>query len=250
VSTHDPCRMTAGLSISARLRWPFIRQELEAAQASSVVEVGCGKGALGEVVARRRDYRGYEPDLVSFRAAERAIRRHSDAEVRNETIPRSPDRRFDAVVACEVLEHIEDDLDALVAWREWLVEGGSLIITVPAWKARFGAWDERVGHFRRYERAELADLLEAAGFKVERIVSWGFPLGYLLEAVRNVLAGRRRVEGSMDQRTAESGRQFQPSRVLGFAAALVALPARGLQYPFRNSRLGIGFVAVARRRSR
>jgi hypothetical protein len=69
------------------------------------------------------------------------------------------------------------------------------------------------------------------------------PLGYLLEAGRNVLA-RRRLD--KDVGTAGSGRFFQPPTALGRTVELALRPAALMQKPFRDSERGIGYVAVGR----
>src|SRR5215475_9276066 len=73
---------------------------------------------------------------------------------------------FDSVVCLNVLEHIEDDLFALAQMRDSLRPGGKLALLVPAHQFLYGAFDRAVGHYRRYERRELADKLEKAGFIV------------------------------------------------------------------------------------
>jgi len=71
---------------------------------------------------------------------------------------------FDSVVCLNVLEHIEDDLFALAQMRDSLAPGGKLALLVPAHRFLYGAFDRAVGHFRRYERRELAGKLEKTGF--------------------------------------------------------------------------------------
>jgi len=73
---------------------------------------------------------------------------------------------FDSVVCLNVLEHIEDDLFALSQMRDSLTTGGKLALLVPAHRFLYGEFDRALGHFRRYERRELADKLEKAGFIV------------------------------------------------------------------------------------
>src|SRR5262245_52125893 len=73
---------------------------------------------------------------------------------------------FDSVVCLNVLEHIEDDLFALAQMRDSLAQGGKLALLVPAHRFLYGAFDRAVGHFRRYERRELAGKLEKIGFVV------------------------------------------------------------------------------------
>ena len=71
---------------------------------------------------------------------------------------------FDSVVCLNVLEHIEEDLFALAQMRDSLAPGGKLALLVPAHRFLYGEFDRAVGHFRRYERRELADKLEKTGF--------------------------------------------------------------------------------------
>jgi SAM-dependent methyltransferase len=76
---------------------------------------------------------------------------------------------FDSVVCLNVLEHIEDDLFALEQMRHSLAPGGRLALLVPAHKFLYGAFDRVVGHFRRYEKRDLADKLKRAGFTVREM---------------------------------------------------------------------------------
>lgn len=203
-------------------------------------------GAMGYRLASRYDYRGYEPDPTSNHVAAKRLANLGRGEVRNTEIPAEPDRLFDVVVAFEVLEHIEDDAEALTAWSRWLAPGGHVVMSMPAHPTRFGPWDERVGHFRRYTREGLAAVFDAAGLEVRSIESWGMPLGYLLETGRNRLATRRLGEAGVG--TPGSGRVYQPPAGLGRAVELAMRPVAAVQRSFRNTERGIGYVAVGRAR--
>jgi SAM-dependent methyltransferase len=76
---------------------------------------------------------------------------------------------FDSIVCLNVLEHIEDDLFALAQMRNSLAPGGNLALLVPAHRLLYGAFDRAVGHFRRYEKRELAGKLEKTGFAVREM---------------------------------------------------------------------------------
>jgi SAM-dependent methyltransferase len=78
-------------------------------------------------------------------------------------------QRFDAIICLNVLEHVEDDIGSLVAIRGMLAPGGRLILLVPALAAIYGTVDRALGHFRRYRRGALAELLRAAGYTVAHI---------------------------------------------------------------------------------
>jgi SAM-dependent methyltransferase len=158
-----------------------------------------------------------------------------------------PDRaRFDLVCAFEVLEHIDDDITALRAWREHLEPGGRLLLSVPAHRDRFGAADAAVGHHRRYDRVDLERVLEKAGFEVVWVRGYGAGLGHALEAVRNALL-RRRAAVDRTAGTARSGRLYQPPPAAAPVVAALAAPFRALQAPWSGRGSGDGYVALAAR---
>lgn len=72
---------------------------------------------------------------------------------------------FDGVVCSEVLEHIEDDREALREISRIAKRGGELILTCPVHKRLFGFDDKFVGHYRRYEIPELLAELSRQGFR-------------------------------------------------------------------------------------
>ena len=233
------------LTLHAWLRLDAIRRLLPA-DARNVLEIGAGEGAVATVLARRYDYLGVEPDPRAFEAA---TRRLGDAgRVVNAAVEELPgDEHFDFVCAFEVLEHIEDDRAALATWIDRARPGGRLLISVPAGPDRFGASDVKVGHYRRYDRDGLHALLEVAGLEEIEIAVYGFPLGYALEVVRNAVVKRSPDEGSQAERTASSGRLYQPSGRTAVLTAAASYPFRLLQRPFSRTRLGTGLVARGRR---
>lgn len=85
-----------------------------------------------------------------------------------ETLPRAPGT-LDGVVMVNVLEHIADDLGALRTAHGLLREGGALAVFVPAVQAIYGNLDARVGHVRRYERAQLERVVREAGYRIETL---------------------------------------------------------------------------------
>lgn len=196
----------------------------------SVLEIGCGQGAMGTLIARDHEYVGVEPDAESFAVARARLGDRvmcaTDADVGG---------RFDVVCAFEVLEHLEDDRAAVERWRD---HGRSLLVSVPAHQRLFGATDRRVGHYRRYDPETLRELL--SDFKHVEIHSYAFPVGYPLLWVGRMLAGE---SASREQGTASSGRWLQPkTRARTLAAAPLAL----IQRPFEHTSLGTGLVALAR----
>jgi SAM-dependent methyltransferase len=87
---------------------------------------------------------------------------------------------LDGAYSLNVLEHIapEQELPTLKEWVRTLRAGGLIFLYVPAFPALYSEMDRRVGHFRRYTRAHLLDLMNEAGLDVE---SWGYAdsIGFL-----------------------------------------------------------------------
>lgn len=237
------------LAPRAALRYDLVDRLIGSLQPASVLEIGCGQGAVGaRLAARVGDYLGIEPDEVSFQSARSRIE-PAGGVVRNIDHAGLPaDASYDLVCAFEVLEHLEDDKGALTDWVRFVRPGGHLMLSVPAWPDRFGPADTHAGHFRRYAPQTIADLLAGVGLVQPQVTVYAWPLGYALEVVRNQVAARRlraTADLSVAERTAGSGRLLQPKRLAGLAIATGVAPFRYLQRlaPTR----GTGIVAVAQR---
>ncbi len=239
ISEPRRTRSSDVLTIGGWLRYFVIRRILPSG-ANTMLEIGCGQGALGTILCRSYEYVGLEPDAESFATARLTL----GDRVRQLTDEQLPPGQFDIVCAFEVLEHIEDDAGAVRRWKERVRTGGWLLVSVPANRRLFGASDVRVGHFRRYDRADLYTVLAQAGFKDIEIRRYGFPLGYLLLFASRLLA--RRTTESMQDRTASSGRWLQPGHRTAFVRRLIAVPFAAVQRPFERTSLGTGLVARAR----
>ena len=237
----------APLTPNAWLRYDVVARMLPAGL-RDVLEVGCGQGALGARLAQHYDYLGLEPDQASCTVAQRRIKAAGRGEVRNIRLDALGPGRFDLVCAFEVLEHIDDDAAAVRQWAARLRPGGWLMLSVPAHQRRYGPADELVGHVRRYDPAAITTLLASCGLTDIEVRQYGFPLGYALEAARNMI-GRRRLAAaagrSAAERTAASGRLLQPdSGARGAAARYGTAPFRLLQRGFPGT--GTGLVVLAR----
>ncbi len=105
-----------------------------------------------------------------------------------------PAGEFDGVVCAEVLEHLDNDREALTEFAQVLRPGGFLLVTVPANPYRYDWTDQWAGHRRRYTVEGLHERLAAAGFVDIDVLGWGFPMtGFFHRHVyRRVM--RRRME--------------------------------------------------------
>ena len=218
------------LSWMANLRWPLIETALRPVSGNeSVLEIGCGQGAVGaRLAARFSRYTGVEPDPESAAVARERVEPYSGRIVSNVAEYDGPSAGV--LCAFEVLEHIEDDVDALRSWVRRAAPGALVVVSVPADPHRFTSTDTLVGHFRRYTDHSLRELLEDAGLEHVTLRRYGFPIAYVLEDVRNVIATRRFADAAdnpIEDRSHTSGRLLQPHRSWeGAARRLLTKPFR------------------------
>ena len=73
---------------------------------------------------------------------------------------------YSHVICSEVLEHLENDWQALLEmYRILKPPNGCMILTVPHRKRYYGIDDRYVHHYRRYELLEIKEQLESVGFR-------------------------------------------------------------------------------------
>jgi SAM-dependent methyltransferase len=237
------------LAPRALLRWETVRPLISEIEPGSILELGCGLGSVGVRLARMSNYTALEPDAESFAVASRHILPAGGQVLHGDHTAAPTGQRYDLVCAFEVLEHIADDAGALDDWMALVQPGGHLLLSVPADPEHFGPFDEAVGHYRRYTAEQLGQLLAETGATDIVLTHYGWPLGYLLDTVRDslVVARRKRVAGSTpQQRTHASGRIWQPARAeMGPIIRTALWPFIALQR-WRPDR-GPGLVALATR---
>jgi SAM-dependent methyltransferase len=83
------------------------------------------------------------------------------------------DATFDLIAAFDVIEHVSDDRRVFAELTRVLKTGGTLIFSVPLHPARWTVFDDYVGHARRYQPAELLDMLAKYGLVVEKSATFG-----------------------------------------------------------------------------
>jgi SAM-dependent methyltransferase len=188
-----------------------------------------------------------EPDQASCAVARARIEPAGGKVVCGDVSALDPGEAFDLLCAFEVLEHVERDAETLAAWTQHVRPGGWVMLSVPPFQRRFGPSDRAVGHFRRYEPEQMRELLLTCGLREPKVLFYGFPVGYGLDAAKNVLARIAGAGGSREERTAASGRWYQPTAWFGIVVKVLAAPFLLIQRPFHETKLGSGLVAVARR---
>src|SRR4051794_4169383 len=138
-----------------------------------VVEVGCG---IGNFTAKLLDRESVialdiEPDCVE-RLKERYPNQpnlHTFAGDAASVLRGLSRFRPDSCVCLNVLEHIEDDYEAIDAMASVLEPGGIIVLMIPAFPALYGPIDRNLGHFRRYNRESIHQLAQASNLRIKKL---------------------------------------------------------------------------------
>jgi len=83
------------------------------------------------------------------------------------------DNSFNLVCALDIVEHVEDDIAALNELTRVAKPGATLLLSTPLHPSYWTPFDDVVGHYRRYEPAQLKQLLEERQLTVEHSAGYG-----------------------------------------------------------------------------
>lgn len=132
------------------------------------IEVGSGLGAYAQswLESGVESLTVTEADPGRLQALRERFTDEERISVRGLSVPITEEGAYSAVVAVNVLEHIEDDVEGLRGMRRLVRSGGNLVVLVPAVPSAMSSFDRAIGHHRRYRRARLRRAAEAAGLEV------------------------------------------------------------------------------------
>jgi len=166
-----------------------INEHVHKNDTQKVLDIGCGSGLMLNALEDVGQTFGMDmsDDAISF--SKEIFKGKVEKGLLPDQIPYG-ENYFDLIVALDVIEHIEKDVDSLRAIRSRIVENGKAIITVPAYMFLWSAFDELNEHKRRYTLSELNAKLIQAGFKVEKISYFNtilFPVVFIIRMLNNLL---------------------------------------------------------------
>ncbi len=96
---------------------------------------------------------------------------------------------FDAALALDVIEHIDDDRTAVVHLAHLVRPGGVVVVSVPALPDLFTEFDQIQGHRRRYLPESLRAAFDGSGLILDRTFWWG---AWMVPLLRRSRSGRSR----------------------------------------------------------
>lgn len=137
-----------------------------------LLEAGAGIGNLSSLLLNRQRLVLVDRDteyvrMLSSRFAGRSNVRveAADLTARNFAEVFSSER-LTGILCSNVLEHIGPDFLVLRNFFHALAAGGHCVVVVPADMRLMGTLDKAIGHYRRYDAGQMAQLMERAGFEI------------------------------------------------------------------------------------
>lgn len=173
----------------ARWRRRFTLDLVDAAgldrDGSSLLDVGCGNGELlSELHSLYPNVKLAGADL-SEAVVEANQRRFPEMRFFALDVEKAAlEERFDCIVSCEVIEHLDDREAAFEHFAEMLRPGGHLVLTCPT--GRVFPTEKHFGHTTHPTPGEIGERASRNGFAVKRLINWGFPTYYALKWATNV----------------------------------------------------------------
>lgn len=153
-------------------------------QREKVLDFGAGIGTYLDYFQQKNSFQltGVEVDLNLYNVLKE--KGHNIYQ----QISEIPQNSFDAFYTLNVLEHIEQDKEALQSLAKILKSGGVGFIYLPAFNFLYSSMDKKVGHFRRYNKKMLKNLLGESGIQIKKIRyvdSLGFFVTILFKIIGN-----------------------------------------------------------------
>lgn len=161
---------------------------------NKIIDLGCGDGFylyLLNNLYPELNLTGFDHDQIVLKNARKNIKTNRIKLIKG-NISKMPFKKnsFQKAIITEVLEHIDDDKQALDEIYRILKPGGVLVLTVPSYSFPF-LWDPvnwilqnifnthicGIGFFagiwarhkRLYKKFDIEELIREAGFKIERV---------------------------------------------------------------------------------
>lgn len=227
-----------------RLFKSIVQDHLVATGKTKFLEIGCGTGGFIQQIATNENLKitGSEIYLKGLLYAKKTL--PGVDFIQFDVTHGQLGEEFDIIVAFDVIEHIENDVAAILNIHKMLHKGGCLIITVPQHMFLWSRLDEIVKHKRRYSRRELMAKLQDNGFDISYCTSFLFVLFPLMLISRIFDKGRNLPQS--DEAALEKRVKFSNAlnwifdRVMRIDEALIKL---GISLPFGGT-----LVVVARKR--
>ncbi len=197
----------------------------------NILDVGCGDGLFFDRLSEFGDVEGVEACEQLVDPGNPFLRRiylcRFDQNFR-------PGKKYSLILMLDVLEHLENPVEALRHVLELLTPEGTFIATVPAFMALWTNHDVLNHHFTRYTKSAFRTIARQAGLYIQEqryVYHWTYP----------VKLGVRVVEGLLRLKPTPAAVPVAPiNKALYWLSRIEQKTLRALPIPFGSSLIVVG----------
>lgn len=167
----------------------IVKQLISRMKPGKALDIGCGTGKIIEELNQA----GWQCVGVdkSALAQKEGLKRGLKISIADagKKLP-FPDKCFRLVLALDFLEHVKNDQKVVREIKRVLKPSGMIIASVPAYSTLYSYWDKMLGHFRRYSKSDLIQLMKANNLEINFIsyyFSWLLLPAVIIRKIKELL---------------------------------------------------------------
>ena len=134
----------------------------------SILDFGAGSGTNVEILTKLGNVDIFETNQKMKSFLKSKFQKYNNVKIINKV-----QKKYNLIVAADVIEHIKDDKKVIKKFHNFLKINGHLLVTVPAFNFLFSNKDVALKHFRRYEKLNLENLLNKK-FQIKKLSYFNF----------------------------------------------------------------------------
>lgn len=217
-------------------------------KSKEVIDIGGGNGyTTYELQKQDWDVTLLEPSPFACKNA----KRRGLKEVYCGTIDKKciNDSSIEQAMLLDVLEHVEDDLDFLNTIYDKIEEGGTFLLTVPAYQHLWCSEDDIARHYRRYSLTQLENLILKTNFNIvykNYFMSFlYFPLLVIRVWLEKLKLRKRAEQQSKKEREEMMNNQFlTPKGIIGGVLKLLETIEKRRLLKNKKVRFGTSIIVI------
>lgn len=150
-------------------RWIF--KQYKDHVGNSIMDIGCGYGTFVNFIKDKKRIFLLETSSKMIGMLKHKFRDYKNIKVIRHDLSKSRPHiikggSISSAICLNVMEHVKNDELMIKNIRQCLRTKGKLILYVPALKVLYGTLDIKLGHYRRYDKRQLENMLKHNGFRI------------------------------------------------------------------------------------